>query len=221
MELKTKAVRFAIDKLSVMKYRSQLFDGMRQTLNSETSNSIRSFETRKKDALQEWSNYEARMPNIQTPAYEYAAALKRCSDACVNAEKVAGELQRFYEFHGWPQRVQEASNLISEAQGYMDMISGDNSSVPSYQALYNSAKAMAEDVTKPCQQVIDAAKALVQTYQQTLPDLYAKEIGPLKAKVEEAQAYLDKNGKPKLNPEITIPGYLNSLTQQQAKAAAD
>ena len=221
VELKTKAVRFAIDKLSALKYRAQLFDSMRQTLNSETSNSIRSFETRKKNALQEWSNYEALMPNIQTPSYEYAAALKRCSDACVNAENVAGELQRFYEFHGWPQRVQEASNLISEAQGYMDMISGDNSSVPSYQALYNSAKAMAEEIKKPCQQVIDAAEALIQTYQQTLPDLYAKEIGPLKAKVEEAQAYLDKNGKPKLNPEITIPGYLNSLTQQQAKAAAD
>ena len=80
---------------------------------------------------------------------------------------------------------------------------------------------MAEEIKKPCQQTIDAAEALVQTYQQTLPGLYAKEIGPLKAKVEEAQAYLDKNGKPKLNPEITIPGYLNSLTQQQAKAAAD
>lgn len=221
VELKTKAVRFAIDKLSVMKYRSQLFDGMRQTLNSETNRNIRSFETQKKNAQQEWSNYEALMPNIQTPAYDYAAALKRCSDACVNAEKVAGELQRFYEFHGWPQRVQEASDFISEAQSYMDMISGDYSSVPSYQALYNSAKTMAEDVTRPCQQTIDAAEAMVQTYQQTLPGRYAKEVGPLKAKVEEAQAYLDKNGKPQLNPEITIPGYLTSLSQQQAKAAAD
>ena len=62
---------------------------------------------------------------------------------------------------------------------------------------------------------------MVQTYQQTLPDRYAKEVGPLKTKAEEAQAYLDKNGKPDLNPEIVIPGYVSRLTQQQANAAAD
>ena len=221
VELKTKAIRFVLQKLSVMKYRTQLYSNMRQTLNSETSKSIKAFETQKNDALKGWNDYEALMPNIHTPIYEYEAALKRCRDACVKAEGEAGNLQHNYEYQGWPSRVQEVSDAMSEAQGYLDMISGDYSSVQGYQAYYNSAKTMLGEIIQPCQQVIDAAETMVQTYQQTLPNRYTKEVGPLKQKAEEAQTYLDKNGKPDLNPEIVIPGYLSRLTQQQANAAAD